>query len=39
MGKKSTAGIVVTVIAVILGVILGLAKSEDKRYSYRVGKG
>ena len=34
MSKKAT---VITVIsAVLLGVVLGLARSEDKRYSYKV---
>lgn len=33
MNKKAT--IITAVIAVVFGIILGLAKAEDKRYSYK----
>ena len=38
MDKKTKAGLITAIFAVLFGAILGLARSEDKRYSYRVGK-
>ena len=34
MSKKAT--IITAIIAVLLGVVLGLTRAEDKRYSYKV---
>lgn len=34
MSNKAT--IITVVIAVLLGVVLGLTRAEDKRYSYKV---
>ena len=33
MNKNAT--IITVILAALLGIILGLAKSEDKRYSYK----
>ena len=32
---KKNAAIILTVLAVVLGIIIGLAEAEDKRYSYK----
>lgn len=33
--KKKSVTIITTVLAIVFGILLGLAKAEDKNYSYK----